>query len=100
MSEMGKIRKAVLWWGIGWDGLTSFVDVVGENSGGADQYTGYSTGTAHEHQYEDYKLRHMRLVKIILRRLRDVWLTHLHQHLLYQQSFGQHRVKPVQHQSP
>ena len=50
--------------------FTSFVDVVGENSGGANQYTGDSTGTAHEHQYEDYALRHMRLANVILRRSR------------------------------
>jgi hypothetical protein len=48
--------------------LTSFVDVVGEDGGGSDQYTGDSTGTTHEHQYKDYKLRHMRLARIILRR--------------------------------
>jgi hypothetical protein len=43
------------WWQIEWNQPgkrrhTSLVDVVGENSRSADQYTGDSTGTAHEHE--------------------------------------------------
>jgi hypothetical protein len=35
-------------------GPTGFVDVVGKNGGDANHYTGNSTGTTHEHQYEHY----------------------------------------------